>query len=257
MSAGLAISGITKDFIFSGRRASQSYNADSLPVSIGNANIASGQIKNAVDGIAEISKESKSILAANFRGAQEAISGLAKESAILDGAGKVIGFTADHINPVITVVGGLKVLNAKDKKDALIEEGLGIATMFAFEGIAKNELEMDKKVKDPITGEIQRIKRNAYYKKNPFLKAQSENIEKAITDYVTTKKLFNKISLKPLPGITKGLMFVGASIAGYQTGKELANTINKKRKENSAINSENKEQTAAKNENTTVYTNAA
>ena len=226
MAAGLsAITDVTKNVIFSTRRADKAVNADNIAVSVGNADVASGQVKNAMSGVETLLEESKSTYATGFKGAKEAISSLSKQNAFLEGTGKVIGFTADHINPIITAVGGIKVLTADDKKDALAHETLALGTMFACEAAAKNILEMEKKVKDPITGLKTSVKRTAFYKSNPFLKAQSEKIEKTINDYCSTKKLFDKISLKPLPSVAKGLLFVGASIGGYVLGEKIHETI--------------------------------
>lgn len=234
MTAGMAISGITRNLVFSTRRTDRAVNADNLAVSLGNADIASGQVKNALESAELLAKESKNGIFTGFKGANEALKALSKENVILDGAGKVIGFTADHINPIITVVGGIKVLSSDDKEAALRKEALSLGMMFAAEGIAKNILEMEKKVKDPISGKVKIIKRTACYKSNPFLKAQSDKMEKAITDYCATKKLFNKISLKPAPGIGKGLLFVAASIGGYALGNALDEKIanNCKNKDN-------------------------
>ena len=237
MAAGLAITGITKDLVFSTRRADRAISSDNVAVSIGNADVAAGQVKNAIDGVKELSKASNTGCFTNFQGAENAIKMASEGSDFMKGLGKVVNFTADHINPVITAIGGVKVLCAEDKKEALIDEGCALGTMFAFEGIAKNTLEMAKKVKDPVTKQVTMVKRNALYKKNPFLKAQSEKIEKAIVDYCDTKKLFDTISLKHAPGIIKGLLFVGASIAGYNLGLYIGKKINKSLKENKSDNS--------------------
>lgn len=231
MAIGFAITGITKNVVFSTRRADRARNADNIAVSLGNADIASGQIKNAIGGVETLAKESKTSLATGFKGAQAAIKAMSASNPLLEGASKVIGFTAENINPVITAVGGIKVLCADDKESELINEGLGLATMFAFEGAAKNILEMEKVEKDVLGNKISK-KRTAFYKSNPFLKVQSEKIEKAITDYCETKQLFNKISLKHAPGIAKGLLFVGASITGYKLGNTIGKKINEHRKEN-------------------------
>ena len=56
---------------------------------------------------------------------------------------------------------------------------------------------------------------------NPFVEKQVA----AMKDYCATKKLFNKISLKAVPGALKGLGFVFASIAGYKIGMATANAV--------------------------------
>ena len=233
MSVGLAITTFlpttTSSFIFSTRRMNKAANSDNLAVSLGNADVASGQIKNALDGISSLAKETKSGVVAGFKGAHEAIKGLSKESSFFEGAGKVIGFTADHVNPVITAVSGVKVLCSDDKESALIEEGCALGGMFAFEGAAKNMLELPKFSKDKTTGEKISTPRVAFYKSNPMLKTQSEKMEKAVKDYCATKKLFNKLSLKGAPGVVRGLTFVAASISGYNLGEKLGSNINESR----------------------------
>ena len=72
-----------------------------------------------------------------------------------------------------------------------------------------------------IDGKKVTVARESLYSQNPFLKEQAA----AIKDYCATSKLFNKISLKPVPGMLKGLAFVAASIAGYQAGSLLGDWI--------------------------------
>ena len=238
MSAGLAIAtflpSTTSSLIFSTRRANKAVNSDNIVVTIGNADVASGQVKNALDGMSALSKETKSGLLAGFKGAHEAIKDLSKEGSFFEGAGKVIGFTADHVNPVITAVSGVKVLCSDDKESALIEEGCALGGMFAFEGAAKNILELPKIEKDKITGEKISKPRVAFYKSNAMLKTQSAKMEKAVQEYCSTKKLFNKISLKGAPAVAKGLTFVTASISGWALGEKAGNKINELRKEKSS-----------------------
>ena len=231
MAAGLAVQGITKNLIFSTRRTDKAVNnSENIVVSFGNADVASGQIRNALDAASLLAKDSKIGIASGFKGAHAALKTMSDGSAVIKGVGKVIEFTAEHINPVITVVGGAKVITAKDKEEAFIDEAPALLGMFAFEGVTKNVLEMEKRVKDPVTGKKISVKRTSVLKSNPMLKAQSEYIERAIEDYCSTKKLFNKISLKPLPNIAKGLIFVGMSIGGYEAGKSIGKNINNKRK---------------------------
>ena len=234
MSIAFAVQGIAKNAVFSSRRTDRAVNADNVAVSLGNANVAAGQIKNAMEAADLLAKGSKSGIFAACKGAKDAIVSMSEGSKVLQGAGKVVEFTADHINPVITVVGGVKVLTADNKEDALTQEALALGGMFFAEGITKEALMMEKKVKDPVTGKKVYVKRTKLYDSNPMLKAQAENIEKAINDYCSTKKLFGKISMKHAPNIGKALLFVGASIGGYAAGQALGEKINENRKNKKA-----------------------
>ena len=233
MSVAFAVQGIAKNAIFSSRRTDRAINADNIAVSFGNADVAAGQVKNALDSAGVLAKGSKTGVFAGLKGAKDAIVSMSEGSKVLQGAGKVIEFTADHINPVITVVGGVKVLTADNKEDALTEEGLALGGMFLSEGITKEALMMEKKIKDPMTGKKICVKRTAMYdalsKVNPQLKPQVKNIEKAINEYCETKKFLGKISMKQAPNIGKALLFVGASIGGYAAGHALGEKINENR----------------------------
>ena len=62
-------------------------------------------------------------------------------------------------------------------------------------------------------------------------KAFFENQIRTFDDYCQRNKLFDKVSLKYLPGVTKGLFFVGASIAGYKLGNKVADCLLGEQKE--------------------------
>ena len=57
----------------------------------------------------------------------------------------------------------------------------------------------------------------------------SEKQNQALQDLIKTKH-----SMKYISGATKGLLFVGASIAGYQLGNFIADSILGKRKDSNA-----------------------
>ena len=239
MSVAFAVQGIAKNTIFSSRRTDRALNADNIAVSFGNADVAAGQVKNALDGAGVLAKEYKNGVFATFKGARDAIVAASEGSKVLKTASKVIEFTADHINPVITVVGGVKVLTADNKEEALTDEGLALGGMFAAEGLTKEGLMMEKKVKDPLTGKKIYVKRTALYdalgKVNPQLKAQAVNIDKGIEDYFATKEFLGKLSMKHVPNIAKAILFVGASIGGYAAGHALGEKINENRRNKKAI----------------------
>lgn len=134
---------------------------------------------------------------------------------------KILNFTADNINPLICVTSGLKVINSDDKADTLLREGLSLGLMFGAEKAAKEVIGMPYYKKNKVTGKHERVPREALYHKNPFFEKQVATFK----EVCETKKLFNKVSLKPLPPIAKGLVFVGASIGGYNLGDKLGDLI--------------------------------
>lgn len=213
MSAGLAaISPITSSFIFSTRRANngvEAINASNPLVGAMNLDIAGGQITNAAKGVADIARESKNAIATEIISAEKSIKALGKADKFMRGCGKVLQFTADNINPLICATGVVKVACSDNKVDEGITEGAAIGTMLGVsEPMAKRILGLGKH-------------KEGLYKKNPFLAKQAD----VVKDYCETTKLFNKVSLKALPGIGKGLGFVAASIGGYQLGHKIGTEI--------------------------------
>lgn len=227
MTSGLAISAfmpsITSSGIFSSRRANNGVDAlasNNPFVGAMNFDIAAGQVTNAAKGVANIAKESKNALASGIVSAEESIKALSKSDKVLNGIGKVVNFTADHINPLIVATGAVKVACADDKADAAVSEGLALGAMFGSEAIAKRVIGMPMMKKNEVTGKKVPVAREGYYKKNPFLEKQAS----ALKDYCETAKVCNK-SIKFLPGALKGLAFVMASIGGYKLGHSVANLI--------------------------------
>ncbi len=257
MTSSIAISAfmpsIVSSGIFSTRRANSGVDALSANnpfVGAMNMDIAAGQVANAAKGIATIAKEEKNVLYNGIVSAENMIKTAQKSNKFVNGLGKVVNFTADNINPVIVGTSVIKVATAKDKEDAVIQEGIALPTMFLFEAGAKRFVGMPINKKfDPKTMEITKdglyqiiggkkelvakagmykiidgkkvsISREGLYKSNPFLNKQA----KAINDFCETKKLFNK-SLKFVPGVLKGSAFVCASIAGYKLGTIIADEI--------------------------------
>ena len=199
-----------------------------------NMNIAGGQILKAAEGVTSIAKESKNTLASSITSAEESIKALSKGDKVLSGIGKVMSFTADHINPLICATGAVKVLTSDDKTDSAIREGLALSTMFASEAAAKKLIGMPKTSKfnpdtmkvendglyELLNGEKHLVAKDGKYKIIPFIDKQVS----ALNDYCETTKLCNK-SLKFVPGMLKGLGFVCASIAGYKLGMAVADQI--------------------------------
>ena len=233
MSVAFAVQGIAKNTVFSARRTDRAMNADNIAVSFGNANVAAGQVKNMTDGIDVLAKGSKNGLFSTFKGAKDAIVSASEGSKLMKGIGSVISFVADHINLVITLVGAIKVLLADNKEEELTAEALALLGMFGCEGLTKEVLMMEKKIKDPKTGKKIIVKRTALYDNNPEMKKQAVELEEKIRKYFADKKILN-VSMKHAPNIIKALVFVGASIGGYALGHSLGEKINENRRMNKA-----------------------
>ena len=144
-----------------------------------------------------------------MKSAADSIKKASDSSKVLKFAGKSIKFIADNINPIICVAGGVKVLGSENKLETGVTEASALGTMFLFENLYKEAMGMPKNGK-AVKGA---------YRNNPFLAKQAD----ALKDLCETKKLFNTVSLKALPGALKGLGFVFASIAGYKLGTAIAN----------------------------------
>lgn len=200
---------VASNAVFSVRRASRGMDsiADNPIYGAMNMDIAAAQtLKGARAAKVIADASSYSLEAAS--GATEAIKNLSNTNKFVSGLSQVVNFTADHINPIICATSGVKVLYADDKVDAAARESLALGAMFGAENLAKKALGMP--VIKTVNKQKVSIPREALYKKNPFINEQVT----ALKDYCATKKLFNKISLKFVPGAIKGLAFVGASIAG-------------------------------------------
>lgn len=213
---------VASNAVFSARRASKGVDSMSENPIYGamNMNIAAAQVIKGFKAATEVAAVSNKDVHQVAIGASDAIKTLSKENKFVNGLSTVINTTANHINPIICATSAAKVLfGADDKLDAALRESIALGTMFGSEAIAKRVLGMPYTKK--INGKPVTIPREALYKKNPFLEKQTT----AIRDFCETKKLFNKISLKMVPGVTKGLAFVGASIAGYKLGNYTSDSI--------------------------------
>ncbi len=226
MTAGLSsialfAPAIASNAVFSFRRASKGVDAiEENPIyGMMNMDLAAGQTLKAAKATSDMVQVSDKAAGETFKSAEQAIKNMANEGKFLKGVGKVVQFTADNINPIICATSGVKVLYSDDKADALARESLALTTMFTAESAAKKFLGMPLTKK--IDGKKVTVARDSLYCQNPFLKEQAS----AIKDYCATKKLFNKISLKPVPGMLKGLAFVMASITGYQLGSNIADKL--------------------------------
>ena len=211
---------VASNAIFSYRRASKGVNSmeDNPVYGAMNMDIAAGQTLKGARAAKAISIASNPESKVVLDGAANSIKNLSQTSKVANAAGKVLNFTADHINPIICVTSGAKVLGSDDKADAAVREGLALGAMFTSEKAAKEFLGLSRK--KVIDGKKVNVIGNGGIEK--LLKEEQLN---AVKDFCETKKLFNKVSLKMLPGTAKGLAFVSASIAGYKLGTELGNMI--------------------------------
>ncbi len=213
---------VASNAIFSTRRASKGVDSINENPIYGamNLDIAAGQVVKGVNAAKEIADVSNKEVSQAAKGASETIKNLSNCNKFIGGVSKVIDFTANNINPIICATSAVKVLfGSDDKIDATAREALALGTMFGSEAIAKRILGMPYTTKEK--GASVTHKREALYKKNPFLEKQAE----ALKDFCETKKICNKVSLKFVPGAAKGLAFVGASIAGYKLGNFASDLI--------------------------------
>lgn len=218
---------IASNAVFATRRFTRGVdNINEKPLyALMNVDIAAAQTLKGVRAAKEVSVANNLSASDSILKMEKGFENLEKSSKFFKGIGTVTKFVADHINPIICVTSGVKVLSSKDKGEALVTEGLALSGMFGAERLAKQVLGM------PITkrnaqGIRETISRQALYHNNPFIEKQVN----ALKDYCATKKLFNKISLKALPGVLKGTLFVLASIGGYKLGTYVADTILAKNK---------------------------
>lgn len=210
---------VASNAIFSARRASRGVDAiDENPAyALANIDIAGAQILKGGRAAKALALATGPSLASETQSAAETIKNSSKLSKLANGASKVLNFTADHINPVICVASGIKVLGSDDKVDTAARESLALTTMFTAEAAAKDFIGMP--FIEKINGKNIAKEREASFKK-----LFSEKQLGAIQDFCLTKKY-----CKYLPGALKGLFFVGASIGGYKLGEHLGDTILGKR----------------------------
>ena len=213
---------VASNAVFSARRATRGIDAvnENPLYAAMNMDIAAGQIAKGSRAVEALDIAANGINNSITHTASEGIKNLSKANKFVNGASKVINFTADNINPVICLTSGIKVLGSDDKVDTAARESLALTTMFAAEAGAKKVLGMP--ITKKIDGKNVTFTRAGVYEKNPFLKRMAEDFCK----YCNKTSLFNnKISLKYLPGATKGLGFVTASILGYKAGIAAGNAL--------------------------------
>ena len=213
---------IASNAVFATRRLSRGVdNMNDKPLyALMNADIAAGQTIKGARAVKAVSEANNLSACEKIQKLEKGLENLEESSKIFKGIGTVTRFVADNINPIICVASGVKVLSSEDKGEALVTEGLALAGMFKAESLAKQFMGMPI-IKKGTDGVRRTIPREALYHNNPFIEKQVN----VLKDYCATKKLFNSISLKALPGVLKGTLFVLASIGGYKLGTYVANVI--------------------------------
>ena len=124
---------IAAQAVFSGRRAKKGVdNMDENPIfALMNIDIALGQFLKGSRAVKSALNEINGGASSNITKASEATKTLGESSKILKGFGKVIDFTAYHINPIIWASATVKGLTSKneDKPTAVTRELLPVFTM--------------------------------------------------------------------------------------------------------------------------------
>lgn len=116
---------------------------------------------------------------------------VAKNSKLIDYAGKGIKLASDYVNPLICVASGVKVLRSDDKKSTLIVEASALGSMFVVEGMMKKHLHKLVEIKgiDKIADRV--------------LKYSEQSKAKGL-----------------IPGLIKGIAFVVGSCVAYNLGQK-------------------------------------
>lgn len=232
-SIAIAAPIVASNAIFSARRANRGIEAiDENPIfAIANFDLAAAQVlkgcraAKAIEisieesGAAECIKEKSNQCKKNMSKKAPKVTSSGVTNKFLNGAKKVLNFTANNINPIIIGTGALKVFGAKDKSDELARESTRITTMFGFELGAKELIGMPCLV-------------NSVNKdKKQVLKNNKGSLEKLFTDS-QLKAINDSKALKCALGTGKGLFFVAASIGGYKLGDMIGNAVLGKKEDN-------------------------
>jgi len=96
---------------------------------IGRLPVAIGQGRNVVNSIMSFDNA----IGKTAKTAVDALEIASKDEALLKYAGKAVNFVGDHINPLICVSSGIKVLTSDDKASAFVTQASALSGMFAVE----------------------------------------------------------------------------------------------------------------------------
>ena len=202
---------VTSGSIFAPRRIGKANGRDNAILSIMDYDVAAGQSAKVVEGAANIAKESKTLLAVKVMEHEKALQSFLESEKLANGAGKVLRFTMNNINPLIGVTEGVKVLLADDKERAAITGGCAFGGMLLGEAAAKNFLGLAKT--NYKNGKYEVTPREAIYKK--IFKEEWIN---TVRDFCKTKTFMNKHIFKYLPKVGGGMLFAGSSIGSWYFG---------------------------------------
>ena len=190
--------------------------------------VAVGQFTNAGKEIAKYDPELMKIIVEDNEIAKMLCTATKSTSPVLNAIKTGAEFASKHINPLICVAGGAKVLTADDKEKEFVNQAAALGVMFSaeksYKALAdyKNILSIADKL------------------------GKKEAVEK-IVNSKTVQNLANKVGdkrLKTILNIAYGLGFVTASITGYNVGEKIAAKINGSRELDRAKNDLNMTQKA-------------
>ena len=219
--------------IFSGRRAKKGAdNFDEYPLfGLMNFDLALGQFLKGT-------RAAKAAAVTINSGASDSIKALAETTKDSGGivktlgpVGKVLDYTAYHINPIIWTAAAIKGLGSKDedKPTALLRELIPVGSMRLCEEGYNYFIGMPKTVKNEITKKQENLIREGAYKR-----LFNEKQKNAINQFIETKILFEKIPVKNVAGVVKGVGFVLTSIGGYKLGESISDRLLGKKTPNMA-----------------------
>ena len=221
MSAGIAaiLPSIVSGSTFATRRINNGANADNIAQTTMNLGVATGQIERAAECTANIARVSKGEFADMVCEAERDVNKAAKEGSFLRRFGKTAKFIGDHVNAIIGVTSGVKIITSEDPlKESMVEIPGLVLMLYGTEPLWKNLVGMADHKRE--NGKLVTKERKAWYENSELLKKQA----KAASDYCATKKLLG-MTLKHVPAIAKGAGLVVFSIAGYQGGRAIGKTI--------------------------------
>lgn len=217
---------IASNIIFSARRASRGIESmEENPLyGAANINIAGAQVLKGARAIKSISAAT----GPEFQMIQEGSSALIKKHSpklidyvaknpVSNKVGKVLNYTAKHVNPVIVGTSALNIASSEDKVDTWARESTSLLTMFGAEAGAKKLLNLDNN------------KNNLNPQDNKISITSKKFAKKVLNkkQYDTVKNFMNnhKQATKFTSATGKGLLFAGGSIVGYKIGNKIADTI--------------------------------
>ncbi|MDD3436864.1 MAG: hypothetical protein PHC64_06920 [Candidatus Gastranaerophilales bacterium] len=133
------------------------------------------------------------------QGAQAAMGVLTKAAGndkLLEGAGKVAGFAAKNVNPLICVSSGIDVLMSDDPEATLVKNGIALGAMFGAEHLMKKHMADIPKIRGV------------------------DKIAKSVIKFSETHA-----HAKGLPAVLHGAAFVAGSCLAYGAGEKFGKLL--------------------------------